>query len=412
MIKIKYIINNIGRKKKQSIFFISTILMSSVIILSDYSLVNGIKNKLYIGINETISGQFVIFNSEDMKMNILESELNKQRITEITDDNINKLKTICSNAHINRRIRLGALVSFNEGTSYTNFHALEDDHLQRIAGMLDVFQGNMPGSANEVLISESLAKDLHCGVGDTLLLLADNVNDYMSDALGVVSGVFKEEGLAIFLSRNGFMPYRLGQEIVEVEDEQVLELIVNPLADSGFTPQEVSSLADWCMEQDPALRLASWEQTVPLMSAIVKVWGAGGVLTQVVFISFSLIILLTLASLVVRSRMKEIGTLLAIGFSWLKIRILLCAEYLIMTFFAVAIAYLLLLTLQSLLPVEGFAIESEYMQAALMTDRLPPCLYFRDFLQVLLLFTATAVLAVLISVGKLRKKRVYSLVNN
>jgi ABC-type antimicrobial peptide transport system permease subunit len=242
--------------------------------------------------------------------------------------------------------------------------------------------------------------------------MATNTNDYMSDALGIVSGIFEEKGLAIFLNYNAFMPYRFGQEIAEIPEEQSVELIINRAGGKDFTHEEITAIENYFKAINPALTIATWEQTVPLMSAIVNVWGGGGIITQIVFISFSLIILVTLTSLMIRSRRKEIGTLLAIGFSWTKVSMLLCFEYLLITFASVTVSCLLLHILLAILPPTGMEIVSKYMQAALMTDKLLPTTTFADLLYVALLFVVTVTLSVLISIRKVKKTKIHSLITN
>ncbi|MDR1161684.1 MAG: FtsX-like permease family protein [Tannerellaceae bacterium] len=412
MIIIKYIINNIIRKRKQTIFCFSSILIPSFVILADYAIINGMEKGLKDSIEQVISGQLLIISDKNNNINIIESQLNEQELFIDNENDLKELKTILPEAILHRRVRFGTLVSYESETSYTNVHALDDNHLRRIGEMLSIDKGRMPEKGNEMIISESLARSLLCGTGDTLLLLATNVNDYLSDALGVVSGIFEEKGLAIFLNYTAFMPYRFGQEIAEIPEGQAVELIMNQAGGKDFTQGEIRFAGDYFKRIDPALTVATWRQTVPLMSAIVNVWSGGGVITQIVFISFSLIILVTLASLVVRSRRKEIGALLAIGFSWTKVSLLLCSEYLLIAFASVSVGYLLLHILLAMLPPAGIEIASAYMQAALMTDKLLPLSAFTDFLYVLLLFVATATLSVLISIRKLKKTKIHSLLTN
>ncbi|MDR1623906.1 MAG: FtsX-like permease family protein [Tannerellaceae bacterium] len=412
MILIKYIINNIVRNKKQTIFCFSAILIPSLIILADYAIMSGIERGLKKSIDQVLSGQLLIVSGKNNDINILESQLNEQELFIDDENNLKELETIFPAALLNRRVRLGSLVSYEGETSYTNIHALEDNHLQRIGEMLSIDKGRMPEKGSEMLISESLARDLLCRVGDTLLLLATNVNDYMSDALGVVSGVFEEKGLAIFLNYTAFIPYRFGQEIAEIPEGQAVELIVNHASGKDFTHEEIRSVGNYFKASNPVLTVATWRQTVPLMSAIVNVWNGGGVITQIVFISFSLIILVALTSLVVRSRRKEIGTLLAIGFSWTRVSLLLCFEYLLITFIAVTVSYVLLHILLAPLPPAGIEIASEYMQAALMAEKLLPVTTFTNFLYVAFLFGATVTLSALISIRKLKKMKIHLLITN
>ena len=91
---------------------------------------------------------------------------------------------------------------------------------------------------NGIVISESLAKDLHCTVGDTVLLVANNLYDYMSDAVGVVSGIFEKKGIAVFLSHNGFMSLETGKALAEAGSEESLELVINPKEERDLSGEE------------------------------------------------------------------------------------------------------------------------------------------------------------------------------
>lgn len=411
MVLLKYVFKNLGRKKKQTFFCVLCILISSFIVFADLAMINGINNGLRRGINDVISGQLTVYRSNYQQINILESQLNKQEPFEWTQDQTKQVNGVPVDCRQNRRLRMGSLVSFEDETSYINFQALEKDHLERINNMLTMQSGRMAETAKEIVISESMADNLHCMVGDTILLVAGNIHDYMTDEIGIVSGIFEEKGLAVYLGYNGFMPYASGLEIAGVENGQCLELILNPTDNKDFTKEEIQAIMRYFKKNYPHLTLASWEQTVPLMYAITQVWGGGGIITQVLFTLFSLIILITLVSLVVYSRRKEFGTLLAIGFSWKKVKALVCVEYAIITVASVTAASLLLLLFINLLPETGVYIASTEMQSALMTENLRLIATTANYGFVLFLFTITTIASVLISIRKIQKNRITSLIN-
>jgi ABC-type lipoprotein release transport system permease subunit len=407
MLILKYILRNIGRKKKQTFFSILCISVSSFIIFTSVSQRNGIENGLKKGINEVIAGELTACQSDKPNLNILESQLKEQEPFEWTEADRQQWMEVFPHTSVNRRIRLGALISFGDETSYVNFHALEPAHLDRIASMLTLLQGRMAAGEHEIVISETLAEELLCQVGDSLLLIADNRHGYMSDAIGVVSGIFQENGLAIFLNYNGFMPYALGKGIAEIPDDLCVELLINPESERDFSKREIALMQDYYGKIRPGLQLIPWEKTVPLMYSIVKVWHGGGMITQIVFILFSLIILVTLISLIIQARRKELSTLRAIGFSRIKIRILIASEYTFIAVFSILLSGVQWMVLSAFLPENGIPIGSEYMQAAFMTDRLLPVLYFSDFVYVLLLFILTTIVSSLISTKQLQVKNSY-----
>jgi len=407
---IKYIIRNIARKKKQSFFTILCIAISSSIILSNISLNNGLQSKLKEGINQAISGQLTIYSSADPQINILESQLKEQYPFILPNETLENIRNEESLVII-KRIRLGALVSYFDETSYVNIHALENDHFKRINNLLSLNEGAMPKDINDILISETTADELECNVGDSILLLANNINDYMSDAVGVVSGVFEEKGIAIFLNYNAFIPYSFGKELAQLEDENYLELIINSTDNKDIPKETIKKIKDDVSEITTGIHAASWEQTIPLFYKIVQVWKGGGYLTQVIFIVFSLLIIINLTALIINSRRKEFGTLLAFGFTWSQIGFMLAAEYLLISTISILVGYGSIELLISTITDQGIYIDSKDLQSALMTEYLKPTIYVKDILHVFILFVMTTLLAVFISIRRVRKLNPILLIN-
>lgn len=401
MVLFSYILRNLGRKKKQTLFSTLCISVSSLVILADFALLNGMEARLKEAVNEVISGQVTVFSSDDERINILEAQLKDQKPFVWGEEEQSRFEDEFSGLHLNRRIRIGSLISYGDETSYVNFHALEEEALKKVNEMLVFRKGGMAEKKDEVVISEAVAEDLNCAVGDTVLLVANNLYDYMSDAIGIVSGIFEEKGLAIFLTHNGFMPYESGMVLAETGEGESLELVINPDTDRDLSPKEIAALRQAFNNYfEEPFRLASWEQTVPLFYSIIKVWQGGGVITQLLFLLFSLIILITLTSLIVYSRRKELGTLRAIGFSRNQVKRLLCAEYALLCMLSVGLGFGILQLFICLLGADGVSISSKDMQSALMTDRLYPFLRVKDLLYVLFLFTLTTLISTLISVRK------------
>lgn len=408
--QLYYALRNITRKKKQTLFAVLCISVSSFVIFSNISLNNGIQAKLREGINEVISGEYLIYSADGLDVNILESQLNEQRVFE-AEALTNDLRAANPEVVINKRVRFGSLVSFDQETSYLNVHALEKGHLERLGNLLSLGEGRLPGNEKEIVISQTMSDDLKCGLGDTLLLVATNLNDYMSDEIAVVSGIFQEKGLALYLSYNAFVPYDFGKELVQLDDSGCLELVLNPKNGASIPEKEMAAIRKLVGGRDKDLKIARWEKTVPLLFAVTNVWQGCGYMTQFVFVVFSLIILVNLTSLVIRSRRKEFGTLLAMGFSWRKVNLLVCLEYLLLTAIAFALGYLLFEVFLGLLPDASLGIPDKDMQYALMTDSIRFFLDAGDVFHVLFLFLATITGAVFISLGRIRRINPNTLIN-
>jgi ABC-type lipoprotein release transport system permease subunit len=410
---IKYVIRNIGRKRKQTFFTLLCIAISSFIILIYLSLNNGIQKQLHEAINNSFSAQMIVYNTPIQGINILETQLNDQEIFLWNEDKQACLIAQFRDLTIHKRIRFGSLLSFKENISYALVHALETSHLKKLEDKLSLIDGTMPMSnQNDILISESVASDIDCHVGDTLLLMADNINGYISDEICVVSGIFKETGLAIYFDHICFVPYNIGQSIIQLEKNECIELLINTYDKTDIPEKKYNKIAGFFKTTNNDLKTASWYKTVPLLYTVVNVWKGASFFIQVVFVSFSLIILINIVTLIVNSRRKEFGTLLAIGFSWNKIISAVCTEFLIISTIAVSIAYSILSFIFCLIPRNGINIASKEMQAALMSERLAPFLYWNNFLYVLSLFSATIIVAIIISLMRFKQKRIISLINN
>jgi ABC-type lipoprotein release transport system permease subunit len=371
---------------------------------------NGLQSKLEEGINQAISGQLTIYSATDSKINILESQLKEQHPFILPDELLREI-TEKENLTVNKRIRFGALVSCLEETSYINIHALENNHIERIHNLLSLKKGQMPLNEKDILISETTADELKCNVGDTILLLANNINDYMSDDIAIISGIFEEKGIAIFLNYNAFIPYAFGEELVQLEDGSYLELIVNPAGNKHISKEAMEQIERKIAKISPEIHVASWEQTVPLFYKIVQVWKGSGYFTQAIFIVFSLLILVNLTTLIINSRKKEFGTLLAFGFTWMQMSLMLIVEYLVITVVSVLIGYGLIELQIGLIAENGIYIPSKDMQSALMTEYLKPIIYIKDVIYTLLLFCLTTSPAVLISISRIRKQSPIVLIN-
>jgi ABC-type lipoprotein release transport system permease subunit len=363
---------------------------------------NGLQYKLKEGINQAISGQLTVYNSANGKVNILESQLKEQRSFPYSSGLLDTMNVDHLKLAVNRRIRFGSLVSYDEETSYVNVHALEADHIQRIGRLLSLQSGSLPVTEASILISETTADELKCTVGDTLLLLANNINDYMSDEIAVVSGVFKESGIAIFLNYNAFVPYPFGEELTQIEPGNCVELIVNSANGQELQTKEIQTMQSQLAGLSPDMHVATWEQTVPLLYKIVQVWKGGGYLTQLIFVVFSLLILVNLATLIIHSRKREIGTLFVFGFSWLKVTGMLMVEYLIIAVVGVSLGVGSVLLFTGSMNAPGLFIASPDLQAALMTDYMLPFLYIKDVVYVLCLFGVTTLLAVWLSMSRIK----------
>lgn len=413
--QIIYVFRNLQRKKKQTLFSFLCVGISSLIILGNMSFNNGIQKQLKKGINEGISGNISVYESSQGNINILESQLSSQEKFQFDEHSMHKFSEKFPGLLLNKRIRYGALVAHQEETSFLNLHALTEDHLQRVSELFLLKDGVFPQNESDILISESLAEEIKVNVGDTLLLVADNTNGYMSDAVTAVKGIFQEDGLAIYFDRIGFIKYTFGEDMVQVDDSEAIELIINPdfKNQADISNSQSKEISKYFNSLDTNFKSVSWEYTVPLLFSIVKVWQWGGRFTHIIFLSFSLVILISVSTLVANSRRKEFGTFIAMGFRWWDIYRMMLLEYLLIAIAAISFSVLLLqFTFYIILPTSGLHITSKDLQAALLAEYIPPTMYGNDVLYITIAFILVISISLAITILKAKKSNPVTLINS
>lgn len=264
----------------------------------------------------------------------------------------------------------------------------------------------MPQQKDQIVISETMWRDLHCQTGDTLLLVADNIHGYMSDGIVTISGIFEEKGIALYFGYTGFLPYDYGKEFMQMYENTYLEFIINPVYKEEITPKEIKEVEAFLNQNHPELKIAYWQDTIPLFYTIANVWKETGDMNTVIFCIFSLTILISVATLIIQSRKKEMGTLVAIGFSWRKVRGMLCMEYMILSTTSILFSFFLVQTLLQFIPDTGLVIQSKEMQSAFMTESLELFLTPVNLLYIWFAFSLVTLLAVWISLHKIQKEKV------
>jgi len=191
-----------------------------------------------------------------------------------------------------------------------------------------------------------------------------------------------------------------------------LELILNSASRADIPDKTIKKIHNYLTTASDLIQIASWNKTIPLFYTVAQIWKTSGYLTQAIFLLFSLIILTNLTSLVIHSRKKEFGTLLAMGFPWKKITMISCVEYLLLCVFSVLLAFVLASLINLFFTRNGFYIPSKDMQQALLTEFIVLFLNSKDLLYVLTLFCLTITASTLISIFRIKKLSPIQLINN
>jgi len=369
---------------------------------------NSVQNSLRELIGEAISGQFIIYDSEK-KLNVLESQFSDLKLFSWNVEQEELLRNkVTGISTISPRLRFGGMLSSGDESVGINFQALSDEHLQRVGSILDFEDGSLPKSNDQIMISETFAEELESKVGDTLVVLANNRDGYLSDNLLKISGIFKTKGLAQFLVPIGYIHYNQGKTLMGLEDDETMELLVNfeNFEDSSDREKSIRSEVTIINNQ---LNIATWRESSPLLNSVAGIWVTFGYIIKIIFIAFCFLILVNIIVMITNNRKKEIGTLLAFGFTPFRVINTIAFEYILLVVSAVLCIGVTLKLVFDFFSQGGIPVPVEELQAAYLSSRIVPEIFWMDVIQVCLLFALACYLAVLISLRKLPKMEITTL---
>ena len=405
---IRLSLKNITRKKSRAFLIFVLSVVAALNIFYQTAQKNSVQNSLKELIGEAISGQFIIYDSEK-KLNVLESQFSDLKLFDWDSHKEQSLRQETAGIqNISPRLRFGGMISSGDESIGINLQALSKEHIERVSSILDFQGGTPPQSGDEIMLSDTFAEELESKVGDTLVVLATNRDGYLSDAILVISGIFQTNGLAQFLTPIGYLHYEKGKSLMGLEENETMELLVNfenfdeAQEKEEFLQSSITALND-------ELDMATWDESSPLLNSIASIWVNFGYIIKFIFIAFCFLILVNIIVMITNNRKKEIGTLLAFGFSPFKVINTIAFEYIFLVVTAVLWIGITLKLVFDFLLQDGIPIPVEELQAAYLSSKIIPQILWMDIIQVSFLFALACYLAVLISLRKLPRTEISTL---
>jgi len=214
------------------------------------------------------------------------------------------------------RVKFGAMLSNYAESTNVRLTAVEPEREKKTAPLL---AGRVKGAGaqllarGDLLIPEILAKGMKIKVGDTVVLVATNrqgsVNGKSFKVAGVVEGLNGPGG------RDGYLHIEDARELLRLTEAEVTEIAVR-LDDLSSLPAVVKDLRKKLGERGgsaPRLEVHSWRQLSPF-STIARMIDLLTLFVQIMLVSIVLISVMNVMIMAVYERIREIGTVAAMGF--------------------------------------------------------------------------------------------------
>lgn len=235
-----------------------------------------------------------------------------------------------------KRVKLGAMFSnFSENSSIrlNGVDAAAEDAAvpalrQRIS------EGDKTGPLVErgkVLVPALLARGMKVKLGDSVVLVATNASGSVNGKTFVVGGIL--EGITGPGGRDGYIDINDARELLRMDKEEVMEVAVR-LKDIGAlsaAQKRLNTALDTIRnkEDKPATELHTWADLSPFAN-IVKMIDMMTFFIRVMLIAIVLVSVMNVMLMAVYERIREIGTLAAIGTQPRKLMAIFLSEGLLL----------------------------------------------------------------------------------
>ncbi|PIQ52028.1 MAG: ABC transporter substrate-binding protein [Comamonadaceae bacterium CG12_big_fil_rev_8_21_14_0_65_59_15] len=240
-------------------------------------------------------------------------------------------------AAYSKRVKLGAMFSNFEQNSSVRLNgidaAAEDAAVPALRGR--IIDGDKTGplvSPGKVLVPALLAKGMNVKVGDPVVLVATNTQGSVNGKTFTVGGIL--EGITGPGGRDGYIDIADARELLRMDKEEVMEVAVR-LKDIDLLPATQKRLVaalDGSIrnkEDKPATELHTWAELSPFAN-IVKMIDMMTVFIRIMLVAIVLVSVMNVMLMAVYERIREIGTLAAIGTQPRKLMAIFLSEGLLL----------------------------------------------------------------------------------
>jgi putative ABC transport system permease protein len=231
------------------------------------------------------------------------------------------------------RIKLSAMLSNFTETTNVRLNAIDPEKEIEVCpnvGERMKFSGQAPDillKSGEIIIPEKLAAGMKIKMGDSVVLVANNkdgsVNGLNFTVAGIIESILGPQG------KEGYMHIKDAQSLLRMEKPEIIEIAlrVNNFDKLGMVYTDLkSSLAKFINKKGkPAFEIHTWEELSPF-SNIARMIDFMTIIMKLIMIAIVLISILNVMMMSVYERVREIGTMSAIGTAPGKIMGLFLAE--------------------------------------------------------------------------------------
>ena len=312
---IKIALRNILRYKRRSLLTISLVTLGVIFVTVFISVSGSFKNMMIGQITDSMLGHIQIHKKgyllsiDNLPLNISLDEASLKKIESV-------LKEIPGIESWSPRIKFGGMFSNFAETSNIRINAVYPEMEFRTVPLLAgrVIDGKKTLGKGEIFIPELLAQGMKIKPGDPAVIIATNrdgsVNGVQFIVAGILSSVTGPGG------RDGYIHYDDGVELLRMAAPETSEIVVR-VKDFGKIKMIAGAL-DKKLAGAPGPgdanlpEVHTWEALTPFIN-IAKMIDVMTLFIRIMLIAIVLISIMNVMLMAVYERMREIGTIAAMG---------------------------------------------------------------------------------------------------
>lgn len=214
------------------------------------------------------------------------------------------------------RIKFGGIFSSFTETTNVRLNGVDPEMEMKTLPLLAsrITDGEKTIKKGEIVIPELLSKGMKVNVGDTIVVIATNKDGSVNGKQLRVSGII--ESITGPGGRDGYVHIEDAMEILRMEEMEISEIAIR-LKDFGKLDTVYNSLTDMLSgEQNkqgkPAFEVHTWEGLTPFYN-IIRMIDIMTIFIKIMLIAIVLISVMNVMIMAVYERIREIGTIAAIG---------------------------------------------------------------------------------------------------
>jgi putative ABC transport system permease protein len=313
---IKIAVRNLLRYTRRSLLTVSLIAFGVVFVLVFVAMTGSFKEAIVASITDSYMGHLQIHRRgyvasiESLPLNL---NIEATQLTEMQK----ALHEVPEVAGASERIKFNAMFSNFTETTGLRVTAVYPDREFAVCPKLPtrVVQGDRTPAAlarGRILVPELLARGMGIKIGDTVVVVATNKDGSVNGKTLLVSGIL--ESATGPGGRDGYIHFEDGMEILRMQGKETTEVAIR-LRDFGQIDRLAAALRERLAGNGggrAALELHTWAQLSPF-ATIATLIDMMALFMKVMLIAIVLISVLNVMIMAVYERVREIGTIAAIG---------------------------------------------------------------------------------------------------